>query len=66
MNMTGLVALAALACEGASEVLHAIAMGLGGHGLVRQAERGILPPGLVAGAPSPLPPLQSAAVAEPA
>jgi hypothetical protein len=46
MNISGLSALAALACEGASEALHEIALGLGGHGLVRQAERGVAVPGL--------------------
>lgn len=46
MNLTGLSALLALACEGASEALHEISLGLGGHDLVRQAERGIPAPGI--------------------
>lgn len=53
MNMTGLAALAALACEGAAEALHEIALGLGGDGLVRQAERGIPTPGMGSVPPTP-------------
>ncbi|MGE5612737.1 MAG: hypothetical protein ACM3UO_00480 [Bacillota bacterium] len=41
MNVTGLSALAALLCEGAAEALHGIAQVLGGHDLVREAERAV-------------------------